>query len=118
MSSSASRNAPNTACTSPHITLDAANTIMGQREGARTGAFCRFAGRSSPGLSAALPALRFDALSIFAYSWSRSLSELFSRLLANSEVVVPVHCVAGAGLCDRVAVVANRCCGQDVKLGA
>jgi hypothetical protein len=38
---------------------------------ARTGAFCRFAGRPSPGLSAALPALRFDALSIFAYSWSR-----------------------------------------------
>jgi hypothetical protein len=33
---------------------------------ARTGAFCRFAGRPSPGLSAVPPALRFDALSIFA----------------------------------------------------
>lgn len=33
---------------------------------ARTGAFCRFAGRPSPGLCAVPPALRFDALSIFA----------------------------------------------------
>ena len=47
---------------------------------ARTGAFCRFAGRPSLGLSAALPALRFDALSIFMWSWSRRLSKPFSGL--------------------------------------
>jgi len=68
----------------PRASLHTSNTMQpyfcAPLGGARTGAFCRFAGRPSPGLSAALPTLRFDALSIFAYSWSRNLSEPISRL--------------------------------------
>lgn len=81
---------------------------------ARTGAFCRFAGRPSPGLSAVPPALRFEALSIFALLSSRRLSKLISGFSKNSGVVVLVHCVAGAGLLNRVAVVANWCCDSQL----